>query len=159
MSAESLAPHDLKLLQTLTEEGQWLRSALCTLARRGVALRVTSPDRAAAILDSLSTFPFYKGGQFIFDLLELEDFMLDGPEPPIVPTTLDAAALRRIAKALNTVKQSLDGGVAAAAPDAGFEVDATFGSGELPPLEAGFYLYQDVVLGIWDSVSLAGATV
>ena len=33
--------------------------------------------------------PYYKGGQFLFDLLEWEDFMLDGEPPPL----LDEAAL------------------------------------------------------------------
>jgi len=152
MSADSLQPQDVKLLQSLKEGGQWLRAVLCTLARRGVALRRASPDRAQAVLEALATFPYYKGGQFLFDLLELEDFMLDGPPSEILPTTLDAGSLQRVAGALNAVKQMLDG--QAAVIDTG-AAEITGGSmiGELPPLEAGFYLYQDVVLGVWVSVS------
>ena len=152
MSADSLQPQDVKLLQSLKEGGQWLRAVLCTLARRGVALRRASPERAQAVLEALATFPYYKGGQFLFDLLELEDFMLDGPPSEILPTTLDAGSLQRVAGALNAVKQMLDG--QAAVIDTG-SAEITGGSmiGELPPLEAGFYLYQDVVLGVWVSVS------
>jgi hypothetical protein len=152
MSADSLQPQDVKLLQSLKEGGQWLRAVLCTLARRGVALRRASPERAQAVLEALATFPYYKGGQFLFDLLELEDFMLDGPPPEILSTTLDAGSLQRVAGALNAVKQMLDG--QAAVIDTGVaEVQGGSTNGELPPLEAGFYLYQDVVLGVWASVS------
>jgi hypothetical protein len=65
-----------------------------------VVFRQDDPERASQLLQVLSPFPCYKAGQFLFDLLEWEDFMLDGPEPPIEP---------------------------------------------------GFYLYQDVVLGVVDS--------
>lgn len=150
MSADSLQPQDVKLLQSLKDGGQWLRAVLCTLARRGVALRRASPERAQAVLEALATYPYYKGGQFLFDLLELEDFMLDGPPPEILAAALDAGSLQRVAGALNSVKQMLDG--QAVVSDTG-PVEVAGGStiGELPPLEAGFYLYQDVVLGVWVS--------
>jgi hypothetical protein len=51
---------------------------LCTLARRGGHVRETDPARARQILDELSRSPLYRGGQFLFDLLELEDFMVNG---------------------------------------------------------------------------------
>ncbi|KUO00029.1 hypothetical protein [Streptomyces caeruleatus] len=70
------------------------RAVLCTLARHGVALRRDEPERAARLLEALGVWPVYKGGQFLFDLLEWEDFMLDGdPPPPIRPQDL-AASLR-----------------------------------------------------------------
>jgi len=64
----------------------------------------------------LSPFPYYKAGQFLFDLLEWEDFMLDGPEPPIVPTVLDAASLGRLAQWLDELRSAL---VLIAADEAG----------------------------------------
>jgi hypothetical protein len=162
MCADTLEPQpllsqDVQLLKSLKEGGQWLRAMVCTLARRGVLLRTASPERAKAILDALSTLPYYKGGQFLFDLLELEDFMLDGPPPEILPAALNAAALHRVALALHAVKRSLDGEAA----DAGImdtvidtvQVDSGSFIGDLPTLEAGFYLYQDVVLGVWSSVT------
>jgi hypothetical protein len=95
-----LTAEDRLLLASLARGGEWLRALLCTLARRGVALRTASPARARALLDALAPLPLYKGGQFLFDLLEWEDFMLDGPEPPILPTTLDGRALAQIAAQL-----------------------------------------------------------
>jgi hypothetical protein len=146
-----LTAEDRLLLASLARGGEWLRALLCTLARRGVALRTASPARARALLDALAPLPLYKGGQFLFDLLEWEDFMLDGPEPPILPTTLDGRALAQIAAQLAAIRAALDGaeGGAAlrpsAAPDPAPPED-------LPKLEAGFYLYQDVVLGVMQSV-------
>ena len=54
------------------------------MARRGVAIRQTTPRRARAILDALAPWPFYKGGQFLFDLMEWEDMMIDGEPPPVL---------------------------------------------------------------------------
>jgi hypothetical protein len=85
----------------------------------------------------LSVHPFYKGGQFLFDLLEWEDFMLDGPAPVVLEATELAEALRPLLGLLGQVVPPLP----------------AFGA--LPPLEAGFYLYRDVALGlVW--LGLAG---
>jgi hypothetical protein len=155
MNGEPLQPQDAQLLQSIKDGGRWFRAVLCTLARRGVLLRQSSPERAKAILDALSTFPYYKGGQFLFDLLELEDFLLDGPPPEIVPTALSAGALQRVSAALNAVRASLDGEAAVeGAPAVQIEGGALVG--DLPAIEAGFYLYQDFVLGVWASVAESG---
>jgi hypothetical protein len=156
MSADPFEPRDIQLLESLKDGNRWLRGVLCTLARRGVALRRASPERGTAILDALATLPYYKGGQFLFDLLEIEDFMLDGPPPEILPTTLDAGSLQRLAAALRGVKRSL-AGEGPVEETIGVAIEAGFANADLPPLEAGFYLYQDVVLGIWASVSEPGA--
>lgn len=137
---------DLALLELVRRGGDWLRGVLCTLARRGVAFRQSHPERAQALLDALAAHPFYKAGQFLFDLMEWEDFMLDGPPPPLVPTALDARSLQKLAELLASVRTHLDG----APLPAEFAIDAnTFGAQDenLPPLEGGFYLYADVVLG------------
>jgi hypothetical protein len=146
-----LLPEDLLLLAALGRGNDWLRAVLCTLARRGVALRTVGPDRATALLDALSTWPLYKGGQFLFDLLEWEDFMVDGPPPPVVPTTLDSRALDRVSRLLRQVQGLLDGEEPGSFGTAAREnVSITVGAAgeELPLLEPGFYLYRDVVLGI-----------
>ena len=152
---ELLQPEDLAVLNSLQSGSSWLRAVLCTLARRGVAFRQGHPSRAKLLLDALSTSPFYKSGQFLFDLLEMEDFMLDDPPPETVPTTLDATTLARLAVLLNTIKGYLDGAVDPLTLD-NLEVQVVPGSTShenLPPLEAGFYLYQDVVLGFVQSVA------
>ncbi|MFE9749005.1 hypothetical protein ACFYOT_29205 [Saccharothrix saharensis] len=160
-----------------------LREVLCTLARRGGAIRQDEPQRARQILDALAPWPFYKGGQFLFDLLEWEDFMIDGEPPPILSratfgTLLDLPAgwvdatfaaidthapetLRPIianpsvrwltATAQSTVHgvvRGLAGLVAApGTPDTDRGADDA-----LPPLQGGFYLYEDVVLGLFDLI-------
>src|SRR5688572_21992612 len=101
---EVLLPEDLAVLGAFQGGSQWLRAVCCTLARRGVAFRQGHPQRASRILATLSVSPVYKGGQLLFDLLEWEDFLVDGPAPPVVPTTLDATTLRRLAVFLNTIQ-------------------------------------------------------
>ncbi|PSL51898.1 putative repeat protein (TIGR01451 family) [Saccharothrix carnea] len=161
-----------------------LREVLCTLARRGAAIRQDDPQRARQILDALAPWPFYKGGQFLFDLLEWEDFMIDGEPPPIlsratfgklldlpvgwVDATLAAVEthapgpLRPIvanpqvrwltATAQSTLHGVVRGLTGLVAPPGtpGTEPDAD--DDTLPPLQSGFYLYEDVVLGLFDLI-------
>lgn len=155
-----LQSEDLATLSEIQRSSEWLRAILCTLARRGVAFRQAHAARAQQILQILAPLPLYKGGQFLFDLMEWEDFMLDGISPDVVPTTLDARSLRRISVLLNSLKSSLDG---AFADDnlqpLRLEVSPpTAQDQNLPPLEAGFYLYQDVVLGLFISAGTPLAT-
>ena len=152
---EVLQPEDTAVINSLQRGSYWLRAVLCTLARRGVAFRQEHPSRAKLLLDTLSTSPFYKSGQFLFDLMEMEDFMIDETPSETIPTTLDATTLKRLAVLLNTIKGHLDGAVGPLTLDnLNVQVAPTSTSNEnLPPLEAGFYLYQDVVLGFVRSVA------
>lgn len=130
---DPFTPVDHKLLSMLGDHNLVQRGALCTFARLGTAWRRAEPERTRAWLERLEPHPFYKGGQFLFDLLEVEDFMLDGPPPPLVSADELAAIALRVAKLT------------------GFEVPV-FAVGllleSLPELEPGFYLYRDVVLGL-----------
>ncbi len=153
-----LHPDDRAVLDAVREGSGWLRALACTVARRGLAFRLEHPERARAVLDALAVSPLYKGGQFLFDLLEWEDFMLDGPPPPLLPTTLDARALRRVAGLLRSVQTHLDGGAEAPAPWDGPEVEGGVQDDALPPLEPGLHLYADVVLGIVRSAAPLLAT-
>ncbi|TQM84435.1 hypothetical protein FHX81_6881 [Saccharothrix saharensis] len=160
-----------------------LREVLCTLARRGAAIRQDEPRRARQILDALAPWPFYKGGQFLFDLLEWEDFMIDG-EPPAVLSRATFGALLDLpagwvdatfaaidthapeflrpiianppvrwlaATAQSTVHGVVRGLAGLVAPPT--TADADRGADDaLPPLQGGFYLYEDVVLGLFDLV-------
>lgn len=148
--ADALLPEDRATLAAIRRGNDWLRALLCTLARRGVAFRLAFPERTQALLATLSRFPLYKGGQFLFDLMEWEDFMIDGPPPPLLTTALDARVLGRMGRWLQELQSRLDGGIAPLDPDAlRAEVEgALFDDADLPSLEAGFYLYPDVVLGL-----------
>ncbi|MFI1367280.1 hypothetical protein [Streptomyces griseochromogenes] len=177
-----------------------LRQCLCTLARHGVALRRREPERARVLLDTVRPWPLYKGGQFLFDLMEWEDLMIDGEPPPLMsrerivsacvlpvqwlaaataqaPTAAKLIPGQRTANALDlplrllvsTARTALQGAAQdltdllstpaphvgpddtghgttsdAAADDA---ADDERTDDEPPPLEAGFYLYEDVTLG------------
>lgn len=127
----ALTPQDEQVIAVLAARSSELRAVLCTLARVGVAWRRREPERARAWLTRLETHPFYKGGQVLFDLLEWEDFMLDGapPEPDLQQVF---ATVGRIAELL------------------GLPPPPPVGIGELPVLEGGFYLYRDVLLGAID---------
>ncbi|MEU5536431.1 hypothetical protein [Streptomyces sp. NPDC020362] len=190
-----LTPTDHRAFAFLGQVNSRLRQRLCTLARHGVALRLREPDRARLLLDTVRPWPLYKGGQFLFDLMEWEDLMIDGDPPPLEPveqivsactlpvqwlaaTTAEAPAAtklipgQRTAAALDlplrllatTARAAFQGAAKdltdllgtpapqdeidddtgqAAAPGA----DVEGGDGELPSLEAGFYLYEDVILG------------
>jgi hypothetical protein len=148
-------PDDQYILEALRTGGDWLRAVLCTLARRGVAFREAHPERAHALLQSLSTFPIYKGFQFLFDLMEWEDFMIDGSLPTVRATALNERSVQRLATLLNTVRQHLDGDGALTHITALDLQTPPVNDEELPPLEAGFFLYQDVVLGVIRSVVAA----
>lgn len=139
-----LTSADRKLLGILGDYGLAQRSLLCTFARLGIAWRRSEPERTRAWLEQLEPYPLYKGGQFVFDLLEIEDFMLDGPAPPIVSAEELAAAAQRLARFT---------GIEVPAIAVGLLLDS------LPPLEPGFFLYRDVILGvIFVSTSAAAAT-
>lgn len=151
-----MQPEDKAVLDAIGQGSDWFRAVLCTLARRGVAFRQQHAERALKILDALSTSPFYKSGQFLFDLMELEDFMLDETPPEIVATALDVNALNRLAVLLNSIKGYLDGAVVPQTSESsGLEVLSNVVVSEnLPPLEASFCLYQDVILGLVQTVGL-----
>lgn len=145
----SLPLEDLALLAGLQRGNEWLRAVLCTLARRGLGFRRQHPERAEQLLAALARYPYYKAGQFLFDLMEWEDFMLDGPAPAIVPTALNGPALKRLADLLNEFRQHLDGSL----PEVSTEIDTQMLTDneldtDLPPLEASLYLYREVVLGV-----------
>jgi hypothetical protein len=138
---------DRRLLQVIRTQDQALRALLCTLARHGVAFRRSQEPRAARWLDELSVHPIYKGGQFLFDLLEWEDFMLEGPPPPPLDPALAAAALQSLASSLRALGARLEQREPSVEGVDVFASDVLSTAGSLPLLEPGYYLYQDVVLG------------
>jgi hypothetical protein len=157
----ALTAADHAVLARLDEDNQWLRAFLCTLARRGTLLRQQEPERAARLIDALSRWPWFKGGQFLFDLMEWEDFMVDGPPPPLLSSALGSASMRRFARTLSSAQALMDDSIAAAFHDAQaayeqINVEFAHAEEQLPDLQPGLYLYRDVVLGI---VISAGAII
>ncbi|SDP52186.1 hypothetical protein SAMN04487981_12537 [Streptomyces sp. cf386] len=113
-TAGTAESQDAAVLDLVRRSNARTRAVLCTLARHGVAMRHEEPERAARLLEALGVWPVYKGGQFLFDLLEWEDFMLDGdPPPPIRPQDLAAALrlpLRLLSEAVDTAPTMLQTG-------------------------------------------------
>ncbi|GCB53162.1 hypothetical protein [Streptomyces sp. NL15-2K] len=193
-ATDPLTTTDHQAFAFLGQVNNCLRQCLCTLARHGVALRQRAPARARLLLDTVRPWPLYKGGQFLFDLMEWEDLMVDGDPPPLMPTEriisasfLPMQLLAATAEAPTATKLILGQRTAAALDlplrllastartaflcaaqdltdllgtptpqaktddDTGHttaaESDAEHTAAELPPLESGFYLYEDIVLG------------
>ncbi len=145
---QPLQPQDLELLAQLGQANEWTRSLLWSLARRGTLLRQRDPRRAEALLGVLAAWPWYKAGQFVFDLLEWEDFIVDGPPPPEFRGDIDVV-INRLVRLLRTWTSQLAGTpLEPAQDDSSSQEDASVTFEELPELEPGFYLYQDVVLGV-----------
>lgn len=190
-----LTPTDHRTFAFLGQVNSCLRQCLCTLARQGVALRRREPARARALLDAVRPWPLYKGGQFLFDLMEWEDLMVDGEPPSLMPAeriisacTLPVQWLAATAAEAPAAAKLIPGQRTAAALDLPLRLLATTAraafqgaaqdltdllgppmaqgeadndpghdaapgaqaegtEAELPPLEAGFYLYEDIVLG------------
>lgn len=194
-ATDPLSLTDHRAFAFLGQVNSCLRQCLCTLARHGRALRRREPARAAVLLDKVRPWPLYKGGQFLFDLMEWEDLMIDGEPPPLMSaeriisactlpvqwlaaTTAEAPAVtklipgQRTTAALDlplrllatTARAALQGaaqdftdllGTPASQGETGNDTghdtapdaDGEGADDELPPLEAGFYLYEDIALG------------
>ena len=71
-------PKDARLVEQIRQITQGGARLLVTLARRGKGLERNEPLRAAFLLRAVATHPLYKGGRLAFDMLEIEDLMLDG---------------------------------------------------------------------------------
>jgi hypothetical protein len=97
-------PGDVQLIEHIQRATQGGARLLRTLARRGKAIERDEASRAAFLLTALRNHPFYKAGRLAFDMLEIEDLMLDGsPGEPMstqeVFEVLNAGA-RRVVEVL-----------------------------------------------------------
>lgn len=86
---------DVCLIGQIQQATQGAARLLCTLARRGKALERDAPERSADLLAAVRTHPFYKGGRLAFDMLEIEDVMLEG-------LALDPMSTRELIQVLKT---------------------------------------------------------
>ncbi len=152
-TTNNLEAEDIAKLAAIQRSNEGLRAVLCTLARRGVAFRQSYPERAQAILQTLSPYPVYKGGQFLFDLMEWEDFMLDGDPPEIVSTDFLGTLPESISNVFKSIENYLNpDNHDNLIPPQTHESTFNFSDSQLPVLESSFYLYQDVILGWFSSL-------
>lgn len=87
-------------IQRATRGGSML---LRTLGVRGKALERDDPERAALLLAAVRSHPLYKGGRLAFDMLELEDLMLDASSV----TLLDDVQLAQLLSAVTANAQNI----------------------------------------------------
>ncbi|HEY8022368.1 MAG TPA: hypothetical protein VIH93_14785 [Thermoanaerobaculia bacterium] len=123
-------PADARLIEQIKQGTRGGRAVLCSVARRGKALERDEPDRAAFLLTVVRSHPLYKGGRLAFDMLELEDLMLD---PPPAGPPANTAPIPRVR--FGPVHEVHDGSEA--------------GEPE-PELLSSDYLYDFFVLGLLD---------
>lgn len=68
---------DAKLVSRIRQVTKGGSRVLVTLARLGKALERDQPDRAAFLLAAIGAHPLYKGGRLAFDMMEIEDLILE----------------------------------------------------------------------------------
>ena len=91
---------DEKLIGEIQQITQGSSRLLVTLARRGKALERDTPQRAALLLAAVVTHPLYKGGRLTFDMLEIEDLILDNLHRSSMSTRETIQILRSSARHL-----------------------------------------------------------
>ena len=94
---------DARLIDYIQQATRGGCMLLRTLGVRGKALQSADPDRAGLLLAAVRSHPLYKGGRLAFDMLELEDLMLDAPSAPL----LDDAQLGELLSAVAANSRSL----------------------------------------------------
>jgi hypothetical protein len=128
-------PDDYELIGRIRQATRGATRILSTLARRGKAIARDEPQRAAELISAVSTHPLYKGGRLAFDMLELEDLMLDDLSIGITTISellqiVGAATPPRLADALMQLGTRGESGSSAPAPTASYH--STPGSAQAP---------------------------
>ena len=86
---------DAQLVQHIQRATLGAARILCTLARHGKRVEHDQPDRAESMLSAVRYHPLYKGGRLAFDMLEIEDLMLEEASVP----SIDGLDLFRLSSA------------------------------------------------------------
>jgi hypothetical protein len=88
---------DAKLIDYIQQATRGGCMLLRTLGVRGKALERADPERAGFLLAAVRSHPLYKGGRLAFDMLELEDLLLDAPSVALLNDVQLAQLLRAVA--------------------------------------------------------------
>ena len=173
----SVNPADARLIQNIQQATRSTREMLIKLGRRGKALQRAQPGRGALLLTAVRPHPLYKAGRLAFDMLEIEDLILDGPavDPidqhdlvgtliPVAGRWLDfASALQRLGSGRRDGESSP---ITVEADWPGFLLprvhlvpeEAVGATEPAPELTSSDYLYDFVVLGFLDLLGGAPET-
>jgi len=90
-------PADVHLVEQIRQATWGASQMLRALAKRGKVLEQDEPQRAEFLVGAVRTHPLYKGGRLTFDMLEIEDLILDGWDG----SPLDAMSLRQVTEVLS----------------------------------------------------------
>jgi hypothetical protein len=90
-------PADVHLVEQIRQATRGASQMLRALAKRGKVLEQDEPQRAAFLVSAVRTHPLYKGGRLTFDMLEIEDLILDGWDG----SPLDSMNLRQVTEVLS----------------------------------------------------------
>jgi hypothetical protein len=139
---------DEQLLERVQLATRGAARLLRGMARRGKAIERDEPERAALLLAGVSVHPLYKGGRLAFDMLEVEDLMLDEPLDSALSTFdlsqvlgIGASAAARIGDELlrlgaeRPAGGDSDGAVLRGSATSRVDVDGTGEASSLPRLQ------------------------
>lgn len=90
-------PADVHLVEQIQQATRGASQMLRALAKRGKVLEQDEPRRTELLVGAVRTHPLYKGGRLTFDMLEIEDLILDGWDG----SPLDAMSLRQVTEVLS----------------------------------------------------------
>ena len=74
---KTVTSSDSLLLGQIREATIGCARLLCSLARLGKKIEIEQVHRSESLLSELRTHPLYKGGRLAFDMLEIEDLLLN----------------------------------------------------------------------------------
>lgn len=160
-------PADARVIDRIQQATRGSRSLLRSLALRGKAIERDDGGRSAFLLEGLRSHPLYKGGRLAFDMLEIEDLMLDeAPEAPLAEEELTrmvgalAERGRELADVLLRAGSDARAGASFTAAQSGPAGNGlpritlgpapSAGSAVEPELLSSDYLYDYVVVGFLD---------
>lgn len=159
-----LVSADARLIEWIQQATRGGRVLLCSLGRRGKAMERDDPERAELLLTVVRAHPLYKAGRLAFDMLEIEDLMLDGPP-------VDQLGLAEVSRALGLVASRVEdllaglrqiGVISGNGPGPSMPAPplplvrlepAHEPTSPAPELQSSDYLYDFVVLGLLDALS------
>ena len=100
---------DARLIEYIQQATRGGCMLLRTLGVRGKALERDDPERAALLLAAVRSHPLYKGGRLAFDMLELEDLMLDASSVALLSDVQLAQLLSAVAANAHTLNEAMLG--------------------------------------------------
>jgi hypothetical protein len=130
---------DTRLIDYIQRATQGGCMLLRTLGVRGKALERDEPERAELLLAAVRSHSLYKGGRLAFDMLELEDLMLDASSVALLNDAQLAQLLSVVAANAHSVVEAILG-LGSGEGDGAAPPTSTGESVDQPPVATGAHL-------------------